>query len=180
MGGVRGVSVIRPLFYYFYTGLAGACPARASEIHRLRATVTARAPSSRRQKLTSAVPWDAPGGNLSSRAARSLHLRPVKPRRMVFSPTSLFSLLPPPNSLSGPSCWCEVQFGPSGLDFVCITDLFKLKFYYLQLCPSIKTDYIRKFYFSPYTFDFVFIFYFFNYSGTDVLISLIWSSNSNW
>ena len=70
-----------------------------------------------------------------------------------------------------------MQVGPCGFDFVFMTDLFKLKFYCLQLCPSIKTDNIRKFDFSPYTFDFVFIFYSFNYSGTDVLISLIWSSN---
>ena len=71
MGGVRGVSVIRPLFYYFYARTAGACPSRASEVPRLRASLAARAPASRRQKLTFVVPEDAPGGPLSSVAARS-------------------------------------------------------------------------------------------------------------
>ena len=77
---------------------------------------------------------------------------------------------------SSPRCWREVHFGPWCFDFVFITDLLKLKFYCFQLCHSIKIDYIRSFYFNPYTFDF----YSFNFSGTDVLISLIWSSNWNW
>ena len=112
MGGVRGVSVIRPLFYYFYAGLAGACPPRASEVPRSRAPLTARAASSRRQKLTSAVPEDAPGGALSSGAARSLHLYQVKTRRTVFSSTSLFSLLPPPNSYQVPNVGVKFSFVP--------------------------------------------------------------------
>ena len=55
---------------------------------------------------------------------------------------------------SGPRCWREVHCGPCCFDFVFLDDLLKLKFLSFQLCPSIKTDYIRKFYFSPYTFDF--------------------------
>ena len=115
LGGVRGLSVIRPLFYYFNALTAGACTAHASEVPRLRAPVAARASSSRRQKLTSAVPEDAPEGALSSGAARSIHLCPVKPRRTVFSPTSLFSLLPPPTSYMVPDVGVNCRLVPEVL-----------------------------------------------------------------
>uniref|UniRef100_A0A6N2MMZ8 Uncharacterized protein n=1 Tax=Salix viminalis TaxID=40686 RepID=A0A6N2MMZ8_SALVM len=72
-GGVRGDPVIRPLFYYFFPRATGACPSRASEVPRLRASLAARATASRLQKLTSASPDDAPGGPLSSGAARSIN-----------------------------------------------------------------------------------------------------------
>ena len=85
-----------------------------------------------------------------------------------------------PKVSSGPWYLCKVYFGPCNFDFVFITDLFKLKFYCFQLCPSIKTDYIRSVYFSPYSLDFLFTSYSLNYSGPDVLISVIWSSNWNW
>ena len=71
-GGFRGDQVIRPLFYYFFPRATGACPSRASEVPRLRASLAARATSSRLQKLTSATPDEAPGGPLSSVAARAI------------------------------------------------------------------------------------------------------------
>ena len=71
MGGVKGVSVIRSLFYYFSARAAGVCPARVSEVPRQRAYLAAREPYSRRKKLTSVVPGDEPGGPLSSVAERS-------------------------------------------------------------------------------------------------------------
>ena len=102
IGGDRGVSVIDPLFYYIYTRTEGACPSRDSAVPRLRASLETRAVSSRRKKFTSAVPQDAPGGSLSSVAARSRRRSPVKRRRTVFSRPSLFSLLPPPKSAPVP------------------------------------------------------------------------------
>ena len=70
-GGDRGGAVITPLFYYISTRASGASPSRASGVPRLRAFKAARSPSSRRQKFASAAPEDAPGGHLSSVAARS-------------------------------------------------------------------------------------------------------------
>ena len=115
MGGIRGVSVILPLFYYFCARTAGACPSRASEVPCLRATLAARAPSSRSQKWTSAVPEDAPGGPLSSVAARSRRRSPVKRLWTVFSRPSRFSLLPPPKSDKVPDVCLKFMLVPEVL-----------------------------------------------------------------
>ena len=115
MGWVRGVWVIDPLFYYIYARAAGACHSRASEVIRLRATLAARAVSVRRQKLTSATQKDAPGCPLYSVAARSSLGGPVKHRRTVLSRTSLFSLLPPPNSAPVPDIYVKLNLVPEVL-----------------------------------------------------------------
>ena len=96
-------------------GPADASPGRASGVPGERALEAARAPSSRRQKFTSAVTEDAPGCSLSSVAARSLKGCPFQPRRMVFSPASPFSLLPPPNSASVPNVGVKFILVPAVL-----------------------------------------------------------------
>ena len=98
IGGYRGVLVITLLFYYFFSRPARALHRRGSSVPGWRAALAARAVSLRRKKLMSALPEDATGGPLSTVAVRYLKKWPVKPRRSVFSWTSLFSLLPPPNS----------------------------------------------------------------------------------
>ena len=115
MGGDRGVLVIDPLFYYIYARTAGACHTRASKVIRLRATLAARAVSLRRQKLTSAAQKDVPGCPLCSVAARSSLGGPVKRRRTILSRTSLFSLLPPPNSAPVPDIYVQLILVPEVL-----------------------------------------------------------------
>ena len=121
----RGVLVITPLFYYFYSRASGACNGRASSVPRWRATVAARAVSWRRQKFTSATPEDAPGSDLSAVAARYLNKCPVKLRRSVFSPTSL--------SLS-----CRLQIPVQSLMFVkssvrSLQFLFRFYYWFIQI-----------------------------------------------
>ena len=65
-----------------------------------------------------------------------------------------------------------MQFWPSiEIDHVCYFLFWSLRIYFMQFWLSIEIDYVCYFfYFGPYSFDFCFVFKYYNFFGPKVLI----------